>query len=431
MTTASQTYTERDVEAFFDQTLSTYLRFWDSDGVLHTGYFADPRDDGLPGRVRAHLGDPGRRTRRSTARSSVLDVGCGCGNFLLGLAAARLPGRRAGPVRRADRLRPAEAGRRAPGLGRRVRARLGDPDAVRRRTPSATWSARTRSSWCRTSRRTPRTRCSGCCGRAGCSPSRTSCSRRRRSASGPAGTCTTGSAGTAATRWSATSRRWSTPASRSCSGCNLVRPPQADLPGARPDRGGAGGESTSDGGGPGLDAVVRGVLRAHAGGHRRRRVRLGDGRGPQAGRRGGPVTAVRTDEVKRTMADVVAQRRAEMSPGRRFAEACAADGTAAAVDFDVTITDSLTSSRRKPRYPARNMLKVVDLSREPRVVVLAREPAAGRRPGGGRRGHPPRAGQPVPLARRCRSCCRPRPGCRCRTGSGRTRRRSSRSSTTG
>ncbi|MFI6602426.1 family 3 encapsulin nanocompartment shell protein [Nonomuraea sp. NPDC050536] len=71
-------------------------------------------------------------------------------------------------------------------------------------------------------------------------------------------------------------------------------------------------------------------------------------------------------EIKRTMAEVVAQRKQEMSPGRRFAEACADKGLEADVEFDVTITDSLTSSRRKPRYPARNMLKVVDLSRDPR-----------------------------------------------------------------
>ncbi len=32
----------------------------------------------------------------------------------------------------------------------------------------------------------------------------------------------------------------------------------------------------------------------------------------------------------------------------------------------MTITGSLSSVRRKPRYPARNLLKVVDLSREPR-----------------------------------------------------------------
>lgn len=75
---------------------------------------------------------------------------------------------------------------------------------------------------------------------------------------------------------------------------------------------------------------------------------------------------MRDSEVKRTMADVVAARKAQMSPGRAFAEACASDGLSTSMDFDVTITDSLTSSRRKPRYPARNMLKVTDLSRDPR-----------------------------------------------------------------
>jgi hypothetical protein len=55
-----------------------------------------------------------------------------------------------------------------------------------------------------------------------------------------------------------------------------------------------------------------------------------------------------------------------MTPGQMFAHAFAASGLSTCVDYDVTITDSLTSSRRKPRYPARNMLKVVDLSRDPR-----------------------------------------------------------------
>jgi hypothetical protein len=84
--------------------------------------------------------------------------------------------------------------------------------------------------------------------------------------------------------------------------------------------------------------------------------------------------ASRTDGVKGTIAEVVAERKKEMSPGRRFAEACAANGLDAAVDFDVTITDSLTSSRRKPRYPARNMLRVVDLSRDPRQFFWHESP---------------------------------------------------------
>ncbi len=73
-----------------------------------------------------------------------------------------------------------------------------------------------------------------------------------------------------------------------------------------------------------------------------------------------------TEVMKRTIAEVVADRKQQMSPGRRFVEATMADGLAASVEFDVTITDSLTSSRRKPRYPCRNMFKVVDLSRDPR-----------------------------------------------------------------
>jgi len=74
----------------------------------------------------------------------------------------------------------------------------------------------------------------------------------------------------------------------------------------------------------------------------------------------------RTEDVKRTMAEVVAERRKQMSPGRMFVEAFMDKGLDTSVEYDVTITDSLTSSRRKPRYPARNMLKVVDLSRDPR-----------------------------------------------------------------
>ncbi len=70
--------------------------------------------------------------------------------------------------------------------------------------------------------------------------------------------------------------------------------------------------------------------------------------------------------MKRTMAEVVAERKKEMSPGRMFVEAVLAGGLDASVEYSVTITDSLTSSRRKPRYPARNMFKVVDLSRDPR-----------------------------------------------------------------
>jgi ubiquinone/menaquinone biosynthesis C-methylase UbiE len=94
MTTASRTYTEQDVEAFFDETLRTYLSFWDRDGVLHTGYFAGSAD----GVGRADPADTDYRAASERASdllatyagidhsSYVLDVGCGCGNFLIGLA---------------------------------------------------------------------------------------------------------------------------------------------------------------------------------------------------------------------------------------------------------------------------------------------------------------------------------------------------------
>lgn len=82
----------------------------------------------------------------------------------------------------------------------------------------------------------------------------------------------------------------------------------------------------------------------------------------------------RTEGIKRTMAEVVAARKTELSPGRMFVEACAGKGPDACVEYDVTITDSLASSRRKPRYPARNMLKVVDLSRDPRHYYWQESP---------------------------------------------------------
>ncbi|MFI6453567.1 class I SAM-dependent methyltransferase [Streptosporangium amethystogenes] len=85
MSTTGHAYTERDVSDFFDQTLQTYLSFWDGDGVLHTGYFADDADDDY--RAAAE------RTSEILAAdagidgsSFVLDVGCGCGNFPIHLA---------------------------------------------------------------------------------------------------------------------------------------------------------------------------------------------------------------------------------------------------------------------------------------------------------------------------------------------------------
>jgi sarcosine/dimethylglycine N-methyltransferase len=81
----SHVFTEGEVEDFFDQTLPNYLGFWDSEGVLHTGVFAGQGD-----------GDYRAAAQRTSAllaagaeigpASYVLDVGCGCGNFLTYLA---------------------------------------------------------------------------------------------------------------------------------------------------------------------------------------------------------------------------------------------------------------------------------------------------------------------------------------------------------
>ena len=84
-------YTEQDVADFFDQTLRHYLGFWDSYGVLHTGVFAGDADTDYQAAA--------ERTSAMLAAEAgidadplVLDVGCGCGNFLTYLAeTARLP----------------------------------------------------------------------------------------------------------------------------------------------------------------------------------------------------------------------------------------------------------------------------------------------------------------------------------------------------
>jgi hypothetical protein len=85
----------------------------------------------------------------------------------------------------------------------------------------------------------------------------------------------------------------------------------------------------------------------------------------------------RTENLKATMAEVVAERKQELSPGRLFTEACVADGLDACFEYDVTITDSLPSLRRKPRYPARNMLKIIDLSRDLRRYYWHETPEPG------------------------------------------------------
>jgi ubiquinone/menaquinone biosynthesis C-methylase UbiE len=78
-------FTERDVEQFFDGSTQTYLSFWDSEGVLHTGYFAGGNTDDYAAAAEHTsrlLGDEAGLT----ASSRVLDVGCGCGNFAFHLA---------------------------------------------------------------------------------------------------------------------------------------------------------------------------------------------------------------------------------------------------------------------------------------------------------------------------------------------------------
>lgn len=85
MTGGTTAFTEQDVSDFFDQTTQTYLSFWDSEGVLHTGYFDGDADEDYRAaatRTSDLLAAEGRIDRSSY----VLDVGCGCGNFLFHLA---------------------------------------------------------------------------------------------------------------------------------------------------------------------------------------------------------------------------------------------------------------------------------------------------------------------------------------------------------
>jgi len=81
----SHAYTERDVGDFFDQTTATYLSFWDSEGVLHTGYFADDADEDYRAAA-VRTSDILADEAEIDDSSEVLDVGCGCGNFLIHLA---------------------------------------------------------------------------------------------------------------------------------------------------------------------------------------------------------------------------------------------------------------------------------------------------------------------------------------------------------
>ncbi len=78
-------FTEADVGDFFDQSLHNYLSFWDSDGVLHTGYFAGEADDDYR-TASVRTSDILAEDAGIDGSSVVLDVGCGCGNFLIHLA---------------------------------------------------------------------------------------------------------------------------------------------------------------------------------------------------------------------------------------------------------------------------------------------------------------------------------------------------------
>lgn len=81
----SHLYTEQEVEDFFDQTLPNYLGFWDSEGILHTGVFAGDGDDDY--RAAAERTSAVLAAGAGIGPASyVLDVGCGCGNFLTYLA---------------------------------------------------------------------------------------------------------------------------------------------------------------------------------------------------------------------------------------------------------------------------------------------------------------------------------------------------------
>jgi ubiquinone/menaquinone biosynthesis C-methylase UbiE len=84
MSTTGQSFTEQDVEGFFDETTQTYLSFWDSEGVLHTGYFAGPDDDDYHAAA-DRTSDILATDAGIDSQSYVLDVGCGCGNFLFHL----------------------------------------------------------------------------------------------------------------------------------------------------------------------------------------------------------------------------------------------------------------------------------------------------------------------------------------------------------
>jgi sarcosine/dimethylglycine N-methyltransferase len=85
MPATDHVYTETDVKEFFDQTLGTYLAFWADDGVLHTGYFTGEADEDYQAAA-GRTSDVLLAEAAIDSSSYVLDVGCGCGNFLVDIA---------------------------------------------------------------------------------------------------------------------------------------------------------------------------------------------------------------------------------------------------------------------------------------------------------------------------------------------------------
>ena len=118
----------------------------------------------------------------------------------------------------------------------------------------------------------------------------------------------------------------------------------------------------------------------------------------------------RTEGIQRTMADVIAERKTQKLPGAGLHRGLRCARARRSAEFDVDITDSLTSSRRKPRYPSRNTLKVVDLSRDPRQYDRHEGPALPDDPKVNFADVRPEVANRT-TSLQFPSCCPPRPGC--------------------